>query len=67
MTIRELYPEHIDRDLYTSALDQCVISGEWLLNNSGMDVFFEGFQKNDFGYLNLHMFSSLSPLYIVDL
>ena len=41
MTIRELYPEHIDRALYTSALDQCVISGEWLLNNSGMDVFFE--------------------------
>ena len=41
MTIRELYPEHIDRDLYSSALDQCVISGDWLLNNSGMDVFFE--------------------------
>ena len=41
MTIRELYPEHIDRDLYASALAQCVISGDWLLNNSGMDVFFE--------------------------
>ena len=41
MTIRELYPEHIDRDLYASALAQCIISGDWLLNNSGMDVFFE--------------------------
>ena len=41
MTVREVYPEHIDRDSYRSALDQCVIEGNWLFNPSNMDIWYE--------------------------
>lgn len=41
MAIREIYPEYIDRKIYDKALGQCVIAGNWLFNQSGMDVWFE--------------------------
>lgn len=41
MTIQEVYPENIDRELYSQALDQCVITGHRLFNQSTMDVWFE--------------------------
>lgn len=41
MELKEIYPEGIDRDAYGRAMELAVVAGNWLLNQSGMDLWFE--------------------------
>lgn len=41
MEFTPVFPEGIERDDYDAALDQCVIGGGWLFNQSDVDVWFD--------------------------
>lgn len=41
MEFTPVFPEGIERDVYDAALDQCVMNGGWLFNQSDVDVWFD--------------------------